>query len=145
MSTAGYNPTTTTPQVLPLNPAVRGGASWFVTVAALSLVNSVLAMTGTGVRFIFGLGLTQFVDALAHPAGGTGMVLDLVINGFIAAIFVLFWHFARQGQKWAFLGGMFLYVLDALLLLVFKDWLSLAFHGYALYRMFHGYQALSTD
>jgi len=128
-----------------MNPAVRGGASWFVTVAALSMVNSVLAMTGAGVRFIFGLGLAEFVDAVVHPVGGTGVVLDLIINGFVAGVFVLFWHFARQGQKWAFFAGMFLYVLDALLLLLFKDWLSLAFHGYALYRMYHGYQALSPE
>jgi len=35
---------------------VKAGASWFITVAVLSLVNSVLSMSGAGSRFIFGLG-----------------------------------------------------------------------------------------
>ena len=33
-------------------------------IAALSMVNSILAMSGASIRFIFGLGLSQIVDAL---------------------------------------------------------------------------------
>jgi hypothetical protein len=89
-----------TMQVLQLRQTVNAGASWFIWVAGLSMVNSV---SGGGFRFIFGLGATQIVDALAHRAGQSGVVLDLIINGLVAGLFVLFWHFARNGQKWAFL------------------------------------------
>jgi hypothetical protein len=117
---------------------VKAGAGWFRTVAILSIINSVLSMSGTGIRFIFGLGIAEFVDALAHQAGQTGFALDLVINGFVAGVFVLFWNFARKGEQWAFLVGMALYALDAAVLLYFKDLLAVAFHGYALYRIYSG-------
>jgi hypothetical protein len=122
--------------------ALKGSASWFVMIAALSMVNSILAMSGASVRFIFGLGLSQIVDALAHQAGSPGYVLDLIINGIVAGVFVLFWNFARQGQKWAWYLGMAVYVVDGILLLLFKDYLAIAFHAYALYRMSSGLKLL---
>src|SRR5262249_32633274 len=125
-------------QKLRAERVVKAGASWFITVAVLSLVNSVLSMTGAPIRFIFGLGVSELVDALAHQAGQTGFGLDLIINGFVAALFLLFWRFARQGAQWAFLVGMAIYALDAVLVLYFKDILAAAFHAYALYRMYTG-------
>jgi len=129
-------------QKLRVEQALKGSSSWFIIIAALSLVNSLLFMTGAKIHFIFGLGFTQIVDALAHNVGGAGVVLDLTINGVIAAVFVLFWNFARKGEKWAWVAAMGLYVLDGLILLVFKDFLSVAFHGWALYRMSTGWKLL---
>jgi hypothetical protein len=117
---------------------VKAGASWFLMVAILSMVNSVLSMSGAGIRFIFGLGIAQLVDGIAHQAGQTGFALDLIINGFAAGVFLVFWNFARKGQQWAFVIGMALYAIDALVMLSFKDVLAVAFHGYALYRMYRG-------
>jgi len=122
--------------------ALKGRASWFVMIAGLSVVNSILAMSGASVRFIFGLGLSQIVDALAHQAGSPGYILDLIINGIIAGVFVLFWNFARKGEKWAWYLGMAVYAVDGLLLLLFKDYLAIAFHAYALYRMSSGLKLL---
>ncbi len=132
----------TAEQKLRAENALKGPASWFVTVAALSIVNSVLSMTGASIHFIFGLGITQLVDAVAHQVGSAGYVLDLIINGVIAGVFVLIWKFARKGQGWAWYGGIALYALDGLLLLVFKDFLSVAFHAWALYRMSPGLKFL---
>lgn len=129
-------------QKLRVENALKGPASWFVTVAALSVVNSVLSMGGASIHFIFGLGITEFVDALAHQVGSAGYVLDLIINGVIAGVFVLIWKFARKGQGWAWYGGIALYALDGLLLLAFKDLLSVAFHAWALYRMWPGLKLL---
>jgi hypothetical protein len=123
---------------------VKGGASWFLWVAGLSMLNSVLSLSGSGLRFIFGLGFAQVVDAFAHAAGATGTVLDLFINGCVAAVFVLFWNFARKGEKWAFTVGLVLYSLDALLMLVFKDFLGLAFHAYVIYRIANSMGSIST-
>jgi hypothetical protein len=125
-------------QKLRAERVVKVGAGWFVTIAALSLVNSVLSMSGAPIRFIFGLGITEVVDVLAHQAGQTGVPLALIINGFVAAAFVLFWRFARQGAQWAFIVGIAIYAVDAALVLYVKDILAAAFHAYALYRIYTG-------
>jgi hypothetical protein len=141
-SPSGTNQPVVAEQRLRVLQALKGSASWFVMIAGLSVVNSILAMSGAGIRFIFGLGLSQIVDALAHQAGSAGYILDLIINGIIAGVFVLFWNFARKGQKWAWYVGMAVYVVDGLLLLLFKDYLAIAFHAYALYRMSSGLKLL---
>ena len=92
-------------QKLRAERVVKAGANWFITVAVLSMINSVLSMSGAGIRFIFGLGIAEFVDALAHQAGQSGFALDLIINGFVAGVFVIFWNFARKGQQWPFLSA----------------------------------------
>ena len=104
-------------QKLRAERVVKSGGGWFVTIAVLSAVNSVLSMSGTGVRFIFGLGISELVDAIAHRVGSPGYVLDLVINGFVAGLFVMFWHFARKAQSWAFWVGMIVYAVDGVIVL----------------------------
>src|SRR5436190_22845918 len=131
-------------QKLRAERVVKVGAGWFVTIAALSMINSVLSMSGAGIRFIFGLGIAEFVDALAHQAGQSGFALDLIINGFVAGVFVIFWNFARKGQQWAFLVGMALYAVDALVMLYFREILGVALHAYALYRIYSGMSGISA-
>ena len=118
---------------------VRISAKWFYWIAGLSLINSIVVIFGGSFHFVVGLGITAVVDALARQVGSAGIVLDLVINGVVAGIFVLFGYFAYNAQKWAFLVGMFLYLLDGLLLLLAKDLFSVAFHGYALYCLYRGF------
>jgi len=146
MSSTALNPDpidAATVYLLRLEAVGKACASWFLWLAGLSMVNSVLALSGAGLQFIFGLGLTQIVDEYAHQAGSQGLMLDLIINGFIAGIFVLFWYFGKQGHKWAFIVGMGLYVVDGLLLLLGHAFLDAAFHLWVLYRLYQGYTTLS--
>ena len=142
--TTSVNPSTTAAveQRLRAEQIVKNGASWFLAIAGLSILNSVLSMSGTGFHFIFGLGITEIVDAIGREGGTTGSALGLVVNLFIAGVFFMFWHFARRGEKWAFLFGMGLYAVDGLILVPFKDFLSVAFHAYALLRIYGGMQGL---
>jgi len=130
-------------QKLRSQAVLKGSSGWFLWVAGLSIINSVLNLSGVRFQFIFGLGITQVVDALAHRAGSAGFVLDLVINGCVAGVFVLFWNFARKGLRWAFIVGMALYALDGLLLLLFKELLGVGFHGFALFSMYGGLSAIA--
>lgn len=140
--TPGANPTAMVEQKLRAEQVVKNGAGWFLAIAGLSILNSVLAMSGTGFHFIFGLGVTAIVDAIGRQPGTTGSALSLIVNVFIAGLFLLFWNFARRGEKWAFLTGMGLYLVDGLILVPFKDYLGVAFHAYALFRIFNGMQGL---
>lgn len=120
---------------------VRTSARWFYWIAGLSLINSAVVIFGGSFHFVVGLGVTSVVDAFARQTGNTGVVLDLIINGFVAGLFCLFASFAGKAQKWAFLVGMVLYALDGLLLLLGQDILSVGFHAYALFCIYRGLAA----
>jgi hypothetical protein len=145
-STSADSPSTTAllEQKLRAEQIVKNGAGWFLAIAGLSILNSVLTMSGTSFHFIFGLGVTEIVDAIGRQSGTTGSTLGLIVNVFIAGLFLLFWNFARKGEKWAFLVGMALYAVDGLILLPFKDILGVAFHAYALFRIFGSLQGVSA-
>ena len=119
----------------------RAGAKWFYWIAALSIINSIVVITGGNFHFVVGLGITSVVDTFAKRVGSVGSMLDVIINGCVAGVFVLFGTFAVKAQKWAFLVGMTLYVLDGLLLLRLRDFLAVGFHAYALFAIYRGYIA----
>jgi len=119
----------------------RAGAKWFYWIAGLSVINSVMVVSGGSLHFVVGLGITSVVDAAAKRVGSAGTVLDVVINGFVAGVFVLFGMFAAKSQKWAFVLGMALYAADGLLLLSVRDFLSAGFHAYVLYAIYRGFTA----
>ncbi|MBI5839034.1 MAG: hypothetical protein HZB19_02930 [Chloroflexi bacterium] len=126
------------------------GANNFYWIAALSVINSVISASNGSVSFVVGLGATQIVDALANafaveaPDGalifkGIGIVLSVLIS----AVFALFGFFAGKMHRWAFITGMIFYALDALLLLLFQDWIGFLFHLYFLWGLWNGLQALA--
>jgi len=117
----------------------RACGSWFYWVAGLSLVNSIAALSGSGIRFLFGLGITQIIDGIATRTGSPaiGIILDILAT----SLFVFFGLFAMQGKRWAFLIGGILFGLDGLLLLLAADWLSILFHAWVLYRLAQGFSA----
>lgn len=117
---------------------VKSGASWFYWIAALSLVNSIVAFTGSDWRFIIGLGVTQIIDALGHEGGGkfVALALDLMAAG----VLVLFGVFGSKGHLWAFIVGMVLFALDGVIFLLVQDWIGVAFHAFVLYCLFRGFQ-----
>jgi hypothetical protein len=129
-------------QKLRAEQIVKSAAGWFLAIAGLSILNSVLTMSGTNFHFIFGLGITEIVDAIGRQSGTTGSALGLIVNVFIGGVFLLFWNFARKGEKWAFLAGMGLYAVDGLILIPFKDLLGVAFHAYALFRIYQGLRGI---
>lgn len=109
------------------------GGDWFFWIAGFSVVNSLLAQFNANIHFVIGLGTTEVFDsgALGVPKAAS-IVLDILAAGF----YVLYGLFARKGARWAFIVGAVFYLLDGLLLLAAKDWLAVAFHAYALFRIF---------
>jgi hypothetical protein len=120
---------------------MRSCSSWFYWVAALSLVNSVVAFTGGGWRFLFGLGITQVFDGFGAGFAGSGKLIALLLDLLAAGVLVLFGVFAGKRHTWAFIVGMVLLLLDGGILLLAQDWIGVAFHAYVLFRLFQGLQA----
>ena len=126
----------------PVIVRMRRGAGWFLTIALLSGINSVLQIVDAKIRFIFGLGITQVVDAVGKGAGQNGMFITIAVDGVFLLMLVLCWRWAKAGSQGAFLGGMIAYALDGVLLLFFSMWLDAAVHAYALYMMWQGFAAV---
>lgn len=130
--------------------AMRSGANWFYWIAGLSLLNSAIQIFGSDRSFVVGLGITQVFDGIASAASadvgsqagtilrGIAFALDLCVAG----VFALFGWQAGKRRRWAFLVGMVLYFLDALIFLLVQDWLSLGFHAFALVGIWGGFSSL---
>jgi len=120
---------------------MRRGAGWFLTIAILSGVNSVLQIFEAKIRFMFGLGVTQLVDGMARGMGQSGTIVIVVIDALFVVMLILCSRWAKTGSQGAFLGGMIAYALDGVLLLRFSMWLDAAVHAYALWMIWQGYTA----
>lgn len=124
------------------------GANWFYWVAGLSLVNSAIGLFGGGMYFVVGLAVTLIVDGIgagvASEAPEASMVIKVVTVGFdlfVAAVLCGFGFLSRKRILPIFAIGMVLYLLDGLIFLAFQDWMSAAFHAFALYSMGNGFMA----
>src|SRR5207249_553048 len=76
----------------------RNGAQWFYWVAALSLINCVVALTGAQWRFILGLGVTQVVQELSHRSGPSADVTAGLVSLAVIGLFAFFGYQATKGR-----------------------------------------------
>jgi hypothetical protein len=130
-----------------------GRASWFYWIAGLSLINSVIALSGGNFHFFLGLGITEIFDGFASQMGGAGKVVAFGLDLLVAGVLVLMGFFATKGHMWAYGVGIGLLALDAVLILILQLgfgaadtertlWVSLALHAYVLFRLFQGMMAM---
>jgi hypothetical protein len=138
-------PTSDVEAKLRLEGTLKNGASWFYWIAALSLINSVIFISGSQWSFIFGLGITQVFDGiggeLAEKIGPAAKIGAFVLNCIIAAVYFVFGIFSNKRITPVFIVGLIFYALDGGLCLLAQDWLSLAFHAFAAFSIFKGMQA----
>jgi len=130
-------------QVALAKAGIKPGASWFDWIAIFSVVNAVIVLANGNWRFLLGLGVTDIVNAVALRSGSNGgQVAGLLVTVVAAGFFWVMGHFAKQGQRWAVIIGMFFYLLDGGICLVLQIWLSAAFHGYALFMLTRTFAAI---
>lgn len=128
--------------------ALKSSANWFYWIAGLSLINSLIILLGGGISFIVGLGVTQVIDQIAYiiseDAGKLINIFAFGLDVLFAGVFVLFGYLSNKGYKWSFIVGIVLYGMDGLIFLWLKDYLSIAFHGYAIYCIYRGINAIKV-
>lgn len=122
-------------QIAALERAVCQGANWFYVIGGLSVVNTIINLANGSFAFFFGLGITQFFDGAIKAFGTKAAMIVLPINLIIAGIYAAIGYCSCRRIRWALITGIVLYVLDGLLVLLCRDFLGAAFHGYALYRI----------
>jgi hypothetical protein len=128
-----------------LESNIHSGANWFFWIAALSVINSIIILMDGNWSFLAGMGITQLIDAFAfsfaEEATSAARIIAFVLSLTVAGVLVLFGLQAREKRNWAFITGMVLYALDGLIFFYVQDWLSIAFHLFALYGIFQGLRA----
>lgn len=149
LATDGSLPFNRAAEIAEIKQRMKRGANNFYWIAALSVINSILSMTGSGTYFVIGLAVTLIADGITigltqslPEAALIVRLIGLVVSILIAGVFALFGFFASQGKRWAFLVGMILYGLDGLIMLAFADWIGVLFHAYFLWGLFSGWRAL---
>jgi hypothetical protein len=122
---------------------INTGANWFNWIAVLTLINSLAAHADSRFRFIIGLGTTQLVDAI----GRTNLApVALAIDVLVVVTCAMVAYYARESKS-IYIGGMIVYALDGLFLLLVGDIVGVAFHAFALFNLFKGvwgFNELST-
>jgi hypothetical protein len=116
---------------------MRMGANWFFWVAILSLISSLLVWYYGFANHLVGLGINEY---FAHQAaaGNSGPMFALAMSFVFAAILAGFGYFARKGNDVVFILGAFLYFVDAVVLLGYREFFAFSFHIFALYFIFKG-------
>jgi hypothetical protein len=125
-----------------LERRVKSAAGWFFFIGAFSLINSIVLMSGKGIRFVVGLGVTDIISIFASRLENAGMIIGLALDLLVLGVFVFFGIFARKGHSWSFIAGMLCYAADAgLFLLLRMEMISVLFHGLVIFFIFSGLQA----
>jgi len=137
-SSRAASATPSSPSAPAASPLIQAGARWFWWIAGLSLVNVVMAQSGSQSHFVVGLAMTELAGAMFAQSQAVGFVIDALVIGF----FVLMGQQAQRGRLWAFYAGAALYVVDALIYASYRMWMPLAFHAVALYFIGKGALAL---
>ena len=131
-------------QITLVDAQTKAWSTRFFWIAGLSLVNSIGVAIGVSLVFVVGLGITQLIDGFGEAYGPPTSYLAPIVDLGVAGMFVAFGMLARKGYTWAFVVGMAIYALDAMLYLLVQDWLAIGFHGLFLFYLFQGLRA-STD
>lgn len=140
------SPTEATPPPAPMqdagvSPAVQSAGRWFFWIVGLSVINTVMSMSGSQTSFVMGLAMTAVSDALFSDTKIVAFAIDAVVLAFFAFVGVQ----AVRGKLWAFYLGIVVYAIDALIYLAFGDWMPVAFHGLALFFIAKGAIGLIQD
>ena len=128
-----------------LTQSYKSGANWFYWIAGLTIVTSVIAFGGGGIRFLISLGITQIIDgaaeAISADGGGVAKMVALVLSLLISGVFIIFGVLANKKILAAYIAGMVLFGLDGLVSLVFQDWIGVIAHAVVLFFLFRGFQS----
>ncbi len=127
----------------------KNAIGWFYWIAGLSFLNSLLAAFNANFSFTIGLGITQFIDAVAiliTKRLGTNShlltIFSLIISLLFSGLFVLFGYLGNKRKKGAIITGAVIYILDGILALVLGLYLDGLFHALALVGIFSGLKML---
>jgi len=128
--------------------SITNGASWFLWIAILSMINLVMLIANQNLQFIVGLGVNYFIlgvmAGVGHSIGTNLLPLGYVLSFLFSGLFLFFWRKSKSENKTIYLIGLIVYGLDSLIFLFSKEWLGLGFHIFVFFGLANGYSTLIT-
>ncbi|MBN9396401.1 MAG: hypothetical protein J0H83_14220 [Candidatus Melainabacteria bacterium] len=119
---------------------IMSALTWFNWVAALTVVNALMAVFDIDMSLAFGLTSVSLVEAIlmqVHQATKLSIndaVIVFVYAAISAGIFYGLGRAAGAGRIWPIVLALVLYSGDTLLTLLAQMWIGLACHAYVTYR-----------
>jgi hypothetical protein len=118
--------------------SVLHAADWFFWLAILSIINSLIVFYYQIPNTPIALGITQWLDGTSGAFNGAMSSGELLINIVIACVLAAFGLMARRGSDIAFVVGIFLYVIDSMLIIGLRDFFGFGVHLLALFFLVKG-------
>jgi hypothetical protein len=118
--------------------SVLHGAYWFFWLAILSVINSLIVYFYNIPNTPIALGITQWIDGTQSGIKSSLTEGWLVIDLLIAAALAGFGLLARRGSDIAFVVGIFLYLIDAFLMIGMRDFFGFGVHLIGVFFLFKG-------
>jgi hypothetical protein len=113
----------------------RRNANGFFYISGLSLINMIIATTGSNFTTSLGLelGVDHLTQVLAAATDNRFLAqMSHVVTAVPVALFALLGWRARQIEYWSFRLGWWLYVADGMLLVKYDDYQALGIHLFLL-------------
>lgn len=127
---------------------IRGGASWFLWIAILSILNIIALIANQNLQFIAGLGINYVIlgviNGIQVVTGQNIMLIGYALAFLVSGSFVLIWKKSKKGNKAVYLTGLIIYALDTVIFIFTKEWFTVGFHVFAFIILISGYDALLT-
>jgi hypothetical protein len=126
----------------------KGGINWFYWVAGLTIINTIIFVTGRIPNYFLGLGVAQLVDGYTVAvANGTEIAplmhwVAAAMDLLLSSIFLLFGYRGQRSYRSWIVAGIVLYTLDGMVFLLLGVWLGVAFHAFVIYSLVRGLRAM---
>ena len=118
--------------------SVLHGADWFFWIAILSLINSLVVFYYQTPNTPLALGITRWLDGTTTGFNASMTLGGLITNILVAVVLAVFGLLARRGSDIAFVVGIFLYILDSMLVIGLRDFFGFGVHLIALFFLVKG-------
>jgi len=118
--------------------SVLHGADWFFWIAILSLINSLIVYYYQTPNSPLALGITRWLDGTTTGFNASMTTGGLLTNLLVALVLAVFGLLSRRGNDIAFVVGIFLYVIDAMLVIGLRDFFGFGVHLIALFFLVKG-------
>ena len=128
----------------------KDGINWFYWVALISVITTIIFVTGGTPNFFLSLGVNQLVVGYTVAVANGTQVAPLMhwvagaIELLLAGVFVLFGYRGSRSYRSWIVAGIMLYALDGLIFAYLGVWLGVIVHAFVMYNLVRGLRALDS-